>query len=925
MNLHNIMLFGERHRIISAMVLLLITIASIVGCMKLNIDTSLTILTKKTGPSVETYHNVSKNFGSDDITVIYFRDNNLFTPERLKQIEDLTYELCDLPFVEDVESIFSMRSIRNNDGYLESQTILDGVPDDPEEIAQAKNNALYSPFILNNYISKDANVTAINIFISPEDPESEASIEATDIYNTIESKIAPLREDFDDVFQVGRSRIEYLINKYIIKDIVFLGTISAAIIIISILIFIPTPLAMLFPLITAGMSILWIFGLMGFIGSPINILMVTLPSLLIVIGSTEDIHLLSAYLSEIDTINAGKNLRTLCIQKMIRTTGVPIILTALTTAVGFFSNVIIDIPLVRNFAYASSCAMLMNFIITVLAIPLLLSIIGPKIKLKDKHINRTQSLLNVFIYIREKHPRAIIVITNVIIAISLLFALRVHINTDPFSFFHKNHPLINEAKMIHDDLSGIRQIYLSIKLHDRSTFKNVYNLKKIASIETFLREQNVYDKIIGLADHISLINQEMHEGDTTYNNIPNDNNLIEQYLLFFNRSDLKKFVTTDYKRANIIIRHNITESHDLRILLSNLEKYLNENLDATMTHTLSGLDVRINESAKGLFAAQFQSIALLLLVIFVIMAVMFTSAKAGFISLIPNIIPIIIMFGIMGAFGINLNMGTLLVAVLTIGIAIDDTIHLFTRYNKESRNTKKQDDAINNTIQKEGLPVISTSISLAAGFIVFTTSKFATLSSFGLLASLVMITALIADLVLTPMLLKNIRIVGLWEIIKLNIGYDVLSKSDLFRGFFKYNIKKTILLSEMLSYKKGDEILKQDSKSSQMYFILEGSVELSHTEGEFTSQFAIRNVGEVFGEEGFSGEIDQIYSVIAISDVKLLVFNDDKIAKLMKYYPSIVRKIHRNITYILGNRLRELALSEFILDRMIAIRSKKKH
>tara|TARA_R110001583_G_scaffold7571_1_gene37402 strand:- start:77740 stop:80559 length:2820 start_codon:yes stop_codon:yes gene_type:complete len=922
----NFLTLGVRHRALTALFIAAITIACGFGLDKLRVDTSFDSLISDSDPTKIIYEKIKDEFGSDNTTMIYIRASNLWTEDRISALEEMHYALEDLPFVERVDSLFNVRSIRDRDGMIESSTVLDGVPYDDADMQKARDNALYSPLIVGNFISKDGNVTAINVSVvkDPDDPDFDRNA-----YLAIENAIGPYRSAFDEVFQVGPPRVNQDTETNLFADLGLLVPLSLGVLTATIVLFVRSAFAPIIPMITSGISLVWAFGLMGYLGIPINILSAMVPSLVIVIGSTEDTHMLAGYLSGLkhnsDDATAREK-RRLATLFLIRHLGLPLILTSVTTTLGFAANGLADMSLVRDFAFAASVSIAANGIITLLLVPLILSVCGPlRSRLHstkpgaaatDPHgqnIRGPVAIVLNFCRATAGHPRMVIGITIPIVIIFGLFALQTKVSNDPIAAFKSYHPLVQDVNKLADTLSGMEIFYINLESSKPNAFKQPGNLQRLADIKKYILADGRFDNALSIADHLSLVNREFHGGDPAMMKVPESNTLVDQYLLFFQRSDLENYVSHDFQRVNIVVRHNIHNSHDLKMAVADLEAKARAIAGPDLRVNLVGQNLMINNAAEDLIKAQVQSVGLLLVVIFIMMSLVYTSTIGGLLSLVPNIIPIIIVFGIMGMFDIPLNPGTATVAVIAIGIAIDDTIHLLSSYAHESRLTVDRLEAVRRTVSSQAIPAISTSIALTAGFVVLLWSNFTILAQFGGLSAIAMIAALAADLIITPVLLSYVRLVGLYEILSLKVGKDVLNKSPLFADMSPYQIRKAILLAEMVEFKTGDRLVGQGSLGRDMYLILQGSASVTLEREGHSTRLATLHEGAVLGELGFVQEQERTANVDALSDGEMLLFNADTVRRNMRLYPHIASKLNLNIARILGARLAETSqrLSEF--------------
>ena len=204
------------------------------------------------------------------------------------------------------------------------------------------------------------------------------------------------------------------------------------------------------------------------------------------------------------------------------------------------------------------------------------------------------------------------------------------------------------------------------------------------------------------------------------------------------------------------------------------------------------------------------------------MTILFLRVKAGLLSLVPNLFPIVIIFGIMGFFDIPLNTGTAMIAAISIGIAVDDTIHLMVRYNNEMKRLNDQQEAMVVSLRSESTPVISTSLALALGFFILVVSNFMPIIYFGGLSAIVMMLALTGDLCLTPILLSTTKLITLWDMMSLDLKERVITESPLFRNMRPWQIKKIVLLAHLKEFAKNTPIIIKGETGRSMYLILDG-------------------------------------------------------------------------------------------------------
>jgi uncharacterized protein len=901
-------MLGYKRRLPVTVFILIVTLFATIGMQRLEVDTGIDSLIPADDPARVIYQKVMGEFGTDNKTIIYIKDKDLWTPEKLTRLEQLHLTIEKIDGVSRVDGLFSLHTIHGVDGKIISRPILRAAPKTKEEALSAKESALANPLYLGNYFSDAGNVTAMLVSVTDADDKNNFN---RIIYQAMEDQINNHRSEFEYLTQVGPPRINVELKESLYEDFKLLGPLSAIILVLSILIFMRSWLSAMVPLVTSFITIIWTFGLLGWIGIPINILSAMIPSLIIVIGSTEDTHLMAAFLRGLDEDNDG-DARKHAVNYMAKHIGLPLVLTVLTTALGFASNLFSNIGLIQHFSIAATFAMLANGFITVLVLPLMLSLFAPDKNtslVKNKETNTMPNrVMRIFRYSQDHFPLSTLVVTAVMCIFFVMQATKLYVTNDPLSYFQSDRPLVQDVKRIHEDLAGVKIFFISLESRQAKAFQKPKNIQKLSDIQDFLDNQGVYDRSMSLADHLKFINSEFRNSGVE-GSIPETRKLVAQYLMFFHRSDLDSYVSHDYSRANIVVRHNITDSHTLNKYIHELEEVLGQIAGSEMKSYIVSENLMVNHAAESLMLAQVKALAVLMTLIFFIMSAMFTSFKGGFISLVPAIIPITLMFGIMGFFDIPLNPGTAMVAVIAIGIAIDGTIHLLARYNELCRRTSDYVEAVNVAVREEATPLIISSIALALGFGILIFSNFTIVAQFGALAAATMLFSIFANLLITPIIMARIRLVGLYQILAMSVDHEVLEGSPLLQNMTDYQRRKAILISELHEFEKGDLLVEQDTIGRDMYLILSGEAEVIRKDKGESRSLAILMPGQIFGEIGYIRETERTADVVALEKVSALRFDYERMQKDLKFFPNIVAKLNFNISYILGKRLADMVAS----------------
>lgn len=896
---------GPRGRVIALVLLVVVSTVAALQLPQLVVDRSDEKLISKSDPGWDDLFRMQDDFGREQTVLIYVRSPDMWTREQLLKLQNVTFALEDTPGIAKVSSLFTATNIRDKGDYVAAGPLMDLVPRDPAKIDALRDDAFYSPLMRRNVISADGLATVISLGYEadPDDPALPLKM-----YHLIEQRIAPLRADFESVFQVGTPRLNNEIDEGLFRDLRVLIPCAVAILLLTITVFLRSARALPIPLITSGITLVWTFGFMAYAGIPLTLLTAMVPALVMVIGSTEDVHLIAAFMSGLPDAPTGR--RSIAIRVMASKVGLPVLITALTTALGFAANALTPIPLIREFAIVSAFAMLANLIVTVLAVPLLLHAFGPRTNPLAGADARPGGVIGQIVRAIEfcsgRYPVVIVAITAALVLAFGAQIGKIRINNDPLSYFQPDHPFVVDANRLHDDVAGLKVFSVTLDSKIEGLFETPAGIAKIAAVQALLDKIGLFDKTQSLADIIALMHQEYHQGDKHYYRVPSAAEDVDLYLSSVTRADLEAFVTADYSRARIMVRHNLTDSVALNRTLREFRDVVPIVLGPDVDYALTGKNLMVNAAAESLISGQISSLFLILAVIFLLFSILYTSFIAGLLSLVPNIIPVVLNFGLMGLLGVPLNPGTAMVAAIAIGVAVDDTVHLMTRFGAESHKHVHERDAVRATIRGEAVPIVSTSIALAFGFSVLAFSNFSIVAQFGLLAAATMIYALVSDLLVMPIALQHLRLATVWDIVGLQLDRDVLVRCPLFQGMSPYATKKVVLLSQMQDFDTGEVIIEKGTRSSGMYVVLKGEAQVQFTRGELQLDLDNLKPGDVFGEIGFSGEnVERTATVIAAEPMTVVRLDAAGARQGLRFYPRIAARLHQNISNILGQRLVE--------------------
>ncbi|MCB1802744.1 MAG: cyclic nucleotide-binding domain-containing protein, partial [Gammaproteobacteria bacterium] len=245
-----------------------------------------------------------------------------------------------------------------------------------------------------------------------------------------------------------------------------------------------------------------------------------------------------------------------------------------------------------------------------------------------------------------------------------------------------------------------------------------------------------------------------------------------------------------------------------------------------------------------------------------------------------------------------LNIGTTMAAAIAIGIAVDDTLHFMLRYNQELRGSRSQTLAMQNTIREEARPVVSTSVALMVGFLVFTQSGFTPVAQFGMLSAVVVGSALLADMIITPLLISSLRLVTLWDLLSPRARQQIIPKSPLFRGMRRWQIRRFVLSSTLTDYQPGERVFAKGDRSDALYLVMKGVIEITVARPDGAGKDTVVDQfgsGQIFGDVALLADEARKTDAVALTHSTLMVLSREAIANVTHYHPYIASRLFLNL------------------------------
>lgn len=743
----------RRWLVIGVIIGLTVYIAPFLG--HLRFDSSSEGSVPRGDPDQEYFEVIKDDFGNDQVAMLVLVNDaelGIFEPETIAKIKRLTDSIADFEGVDNVVSLTNSRFLSGVSGdELTNDLIIPSVPPDRDSARLVRRHVLNNPLFHKTLVSPDGRAAAINIFLANQ---SDSILLASGVDDRI-ARLARAEAGPEETYYAGLIHTRMTINKAMHRDLRVFVPASFLLILLILFLSFRSPRGMVLPAVTIIISLIWTFGLIGRVGVPINMTMTIIPPLLIAIASSLTIHIIATYIDIAATI--GDKLEV--VRETFRSLASPLITAGVTTAIGFGSLMISPIPNIQKVGLFSVAGILAAIFIAFTFVPAVLAVIPipARTKARKQAGGFMASLVESIIAFNLNHRIAILIVAGLVLAGSIAGLTRVRVDTDFLSYFKEGSEVRQAADVIGDNLAGVSTFYVVVEGGESYVMRRGDVLRGVDSLQKYLESRPSIDKATSMVNIVKLFHQAMNSDDSAYFKVPDSQDVLEEAIfLTVDQEDpavRAHYVVEDYSSMSIFARSQLVSTSDLAETIADVERFAGEVLPEGVKATATGTVVVMAKSIDSIIQGQRDSLLLAFALIFLIMSFLFRSPRVGLISMISNTVPIFVIFGIMGWFDMPLNIGTSVVASISLGIAVDDTIHYMMYFRRELSNGAGPQEAVVRSLRHVGKPVINTSIALALGFGVICFSDFGMLVSVGLLTAITMITCLISDLFLTSALL----------------------------------------------------------------------------------------------------------------------------------------------------------------------------
>lgn len=704
---------------------------------------------------LQAYDEIQTTFAKSDSLAIVIapQSGNVFDVSSLTLIQNLTQDAWLVPYSSRVDSLANYQHTEaEQDDLIVEDLLLDEYPLTEPRIEKIKKIALAEPVVRNSLVSERGDVAVINITV--QTPEVDETAEALEIVAHVDQLIAKYQAQYPSVtfhkagiiamnhaFMVSAQQdSEILIPTMLVVILLFLTVMLRSIL---------SVIATLFIIIT---SVAATMGLSGWAGMFLSTATVNIPTLVMTLAVADCVHVIASMRQ-----NMAKGYsKEYSINQSVTINVMPIVITSVTTAIGFLMMNMSDSPVLRDFGNLAALGVMIACLLSFTLLPALLNLLPIKVTEESQKTSNFMDKLGDWVVSNRK---ALLPISAIVIAVSASLLPLNQVNDESVKYFDTSNEFRQAADFMEQRISGMTTISIAIKSGQSQGIADPIYLQTIGDFSDWLRSQPETDHVATLSDVYKRLNMNMHSDDSRFYSLPLDRELAAQYLLLYEMSlpyglDLNNQVNIDKSSVKLLLTVDNLGSAELVELENRLYQWFEKHAPQyqVIASSPSLMFAHIGETNM---TSMLSTLPITLVLISALMILALRSLRLGLISVVPNMAPAIIGFGLWALLSGQINLGLSVVVTLTLGIVVDDSVHFLSKYQRARKQGQTAEQAVRYAFHTVGRALWITTVVLVAGFSVLAMSSFRLNADMGQLSALVIFIALVVDFVFLPALLMR--------------------------------------------------------------------------------------------------------------------------------------------------------------------------
>ncbi len=709
-------------------------------------------------PVVHRFEETKEDFGSQSIVLIAMaapEGESVFTLSTLQKLYATTLELETLEtegLLEDVISPTSVDVVQGTDVALIVGPILSSSPETEEDVVAFRTEILAERQLLGSIILEDESAVAIILKVHPDIEGDQVKIDG--VMKRVNAILA--RNEGPERFYVtGDTPLIFYASSYMHQDLGFLFPIVVLVVMAVLFVSFRSLRGVMLPLGVVLLAVTWTIGFMVLVGVKLTIVSAFLPILLVAVGSAYGIHVVNDYF-ERSALPHGSR-RELIVQ-VVEEMANPVFIAAFTTAIGFLTLLSAFLQPIREFGFFVAAGVTSSFVLSLTLVPAVLSLTPlPKAVLRRK-TNGSLFERGAKQLARIIDRRKIVVAVIVVLVLGLFLAAipQLAVETDISKYFRQDSPVIQGMNYVEEHFGGSLQMSIVVDTDRRDGLKDPEVLGFMDALEEYIRTLDLAGSPSSLVGLVKETNFALHGDDDVHYAIPDSDRAIAQVLLLFEMGGgevLESMVSHDFSTAIVTAPVRSAGTAELQELLESVQHHIDETIPSGISTYITGMPSIYIQVSQKIVQSQISSLLTGLSGVGVIVALLMGSVVAGLIAMAPLVLSVVGNFGTMALTGANLDMATVMIASMVIGIGVDYSVHFITRYRRERMQGNPHREALFVTYNTAGRAIVYNALTLTFGFLILTLSNFLAFQTLGWLVALTMVSSAAGSLLIVPVIL----------------------------------------------------------------------------------------------------------------------------------------------------------------------------
>ncbi len=722
-----------------------------------NINNDLSAWVAKDSPEYVEYERFRREFGGGRVLIIAVAGDGLFTPDGLRYLDRISRDIGRLPLIERVQSLATANVVRQlppqdgDDGGIEVTPLVGDRMETAAGAAAVRRDALDDPLLRGDLVSADGRVTAL--VISTDEERIDAVRGA--VIEQIRAIVDTARPGGLTTYFNGPLEISETYNRITLANQQDLTPPVLLITIVALYAMFRSVRKVALLVFAIGVSVVWTLGLYVLLGYEMNVLTSMLTPLVVVLAVADDVHIVQHFDREMREHGDRQRAFESTISHLVT----PLFGASATTALGLLSLATSDVVAVHSFGVGAATGVMVDMMVSIVLVPTVLVWMRPDTHTPPQEAWLLEPLRRLGRW-SFTHATPVLVVTALVLVAAVTGVLRLRVDTNHVNFFAPGHPLHESADLMDRELAGIYSFNVMLDGPPESIARPDV-MARMDQLAEALRRQPQVRKVTSVVDYVKRTNQQLEGGADAAYALPQAPGGIAQELFVFGLSDegrteLERVVASDYSRAHLTVKLASMSSDVVFEQIFEAERLARDAFAGSdVTPTVTGAGRIFATLDHYLVTSQVTSFGTAFVTVFAVIFLVFRSAKFGLLAIVANVVPVAAVLGLMGWIGISLNVATIMVASVALGVVDDDTIHFIGRFRRETAHGAAADVAVERAAMDEGRASLTTALVNSLSFGVLWFSEYKPTAWFGSLLAVTMAVAFLAEIFIVPAVIAS--------------------------------------------------------------------------------------------------------------------------------------------------------------------------